>query len=157
MDIRSKKKIGLVLSGGGIKAAAFHCGVCLALKEHGLIFPSQRAAQSTEPGPEIKVFVGSSAGAFVAAILTAGYDIESLINAFQVGLGNRPPYTSSDLRYLRPIRYSDIFSINKESLLRFLPETLFSKSLFSGGLEALLKSGFRLNGLFSTHGVEKYL
>jgi predicted acylesterase/phospholipase RssA len=36
MNIHGKKKIGLVLSGGGIKAAAFHIGVCLALKEKDL-------------------------------------------------------------------------------------------------------------------------
>ena len=31
MKLKNKSKIGLVLSGGGIKAAAFHIGVCLAL------------------------------------------------------------------------------------------------------------------------------
>ena len=33
MKFSDKKKIALVLSGGGIKAAAFHIGVCLALQE----------------------------------------------------------------------------------------------------------------------------
>ncbi|MCS6838115.1 MAG: patatin-like phospholipase family protein, partial [Bdellovibrionaceae bacterium] len=31
-------KRSLVLSGGGIKASAFHLGVCLALKERGYAF-----------------------------------------------------------------------------------------------------------------------
>ena len=38
MNIHKKKKIALVLSGGGIKAAAYHIGVCLALKEKGFVF-----------------------------------------------------------------------------------------------------------------------
>ena len=38
MKLSEKKKIALVLSGGGIKAAAFHIGVCLALKEKGFRF-----------------------------------------------------------------------------------------------------------------------
>ena len=38
MNIHKKKKIALVLSGGGIKAAAYHIGVCLALKEKGFEF-----------------------------------------------------------------------------------------------------------------------
>ena len=35
MKIQDKKKVALVLSGGGIKAAAFHVGVCLALEDLG--------------------------------------------------------------------------------------------------------------------------
>ena len=38
MKLSHKKKIALVLSGGGIKAAAFHIGACLALKEKGFRF-----------------------------------------------------------------------------------------------------------------------
>ena len=38
MKLKGKKKIGLALSGGGIKASAFHIGVCLALKEKGFRF-----------------------------------------------------------------------------------------------------------------------
>ena len=36
--IPKKKKIALVLSGGGTKAAAFHIGVAYALKEAGFDF-----------------------------------------------------------------------------------------------------------------------
>ena len=38
MRLKDKKSLALVLSGGGIKAAAFHVGVCVALKEHGFQF-----------------------------------------------------------------------------------------------------------------------
>src|SRR5690606_13459383 len=90
MLIRDKKKIGLVLSGGGIKAAAFHIGVCLALKEKGFKFVGGSKELVRQSFPEdaplaIRTYVGSSAGAFVSSILAAGYDVESLINAFQLG------------------------------------------------------------------------
>ena len=38
MRLDHKKKPALVLSGGGVKAAAFHAGVCLALNEKGFRF-----------------------------------------------------------------------------------------------------------------------
>jgi len=92
MKIRDKKKIALALSGGGIKAAAFHIGVCLALKEKGFRFLGgtpetvQRSSKSNDP-MAIRLYVGSSAGSFISAILASGYTIESLVNAFEVGLG----------------------------------------------------------------------
>ena len=70
MDIQSKKKIGLVLSGGGIKAAAYHIGVCLALKEKGFRFAGGHKELVRQKYPDgspkvIRLYVGSSAGAFV--------------------------------------------------------------------------------------------
>ena len=63
MDIQKKKKISLVLSGGGIKAAAFHIGACLALREKGFTFTggskdsvttqaSQKASHSVSSHPK---------------------------------------------------------------------------------------------------------
>ena len=77
MRIRDKKKIALVLSGGGIKAAAFHIGVCLALQEKGFKFAggTKEMVRQQHPNEEpmtIRLYVGSSAGAFVASILAAG-------------------------------------------------------------------------------------
>lgn len=162
MSIRSKKKIGLVLSGGGIKAAAFHIGVCLALKEKGFKFAGgqKEVVRQRYPDDEplvIRLYVGSSAGAFVGSILAGGYEPESLVNAFQIGSGERPTYDVSDLRYLKPISYRDIFAFNGSSLLKFIPDTILRRSLVSGGLEALIKNGFKLNGLFTTKGLERYL
>ena len=48
LKLREKKKIGLVLSGGGIKAAAFHIGVCLALREKGFRFAGGTKEQVKE-------------------------------------------------------------------------------------------------------------
>lgn len=160
--MRDKKKVALVLSGGGIKAAAFHIGVCLALQEKGFKFAGGtkelvRQRFPTDDPMTISLYVGSSAGAFVASILAAGYSVESLVNAFQVGSGSTPTFDKSDLRYLKPMTYRDIFNLNSSGLLRFIPRSIMEKSLVSGGFESLLKNGLKLNGLFSTKGMEAYL
>lgn len=162
MVIRQKKKIGLVLSGGGIKAAAFHIGVCLALKEKGFQFAGGPKELVRQKYPEdspltFRVYVGSSAGSFVSSILAAGYGVESLINAFQLGIGQKPRFQKTDLDYLRPLTYRHVFSLNGFRLMRWLPDAVLKKSLVTGGLEAFVKNGFRLNGLFTTKGIEKYL
>lgn len=162
MRMRDKKKVALVLSGGGIKAAAFHIGVCLALQEKGFRFAGgtkemvRQNFKDDDPFT-IRLYVGSSAGAFVASILAAGYPVESLVNAFQIGSGSRPTFEKSDLRYLKPISYRDIFNLNSSGLLKFIPRTLMEKALVTGGVESLLKNGLKLNGLFSTKGIESYL
>lgn len=162
MRIRDKKKVALVLSGGGIKAAAFHIGVCLALQEKGFKFAGGTKEMVRQKFGEsdpmtIRLYVGSSAGAFVASILAAGYPVESLINAFQVGSGSEPTFEKSDLRYLKPISYRSLFNLNSSSLLRFIPRSIMEKALVTGGVESLLKNGLKLNGLFSTKGIETYL
>ncbi len=162
MDIRSKKKIGLVLSGGGIKAAAFHIGVCLALKEKGFKFAGGTKDLVRHLYPEsdnltVRLYVGSSAGSFVSSILAAGYDVESLINAFQIGLGKRLRYTQENIKTLKPLTYRHIFAVNGRSLTNYFPQRFFGKSWLAGGLEALFKSGFKINGMFTSHNLEKYL
>jgi len=174
MDIQKKKKIALVLSGGGIKAAAYHIGVCLALKEKGFVFsggskewvlqkypqrgllePTPTAKPAREP--TISLYVGSSAGAFIASVLASGKSVESLITAFQVGFGNSPSYNLPKEDHLKPVGYRHIFNLNSKRLLSWLPESLLQKTLLTGGLEVLFKKGFKLNGLFNTNGIERYL
>jgi predicted acylesterase/phospholipase RssA len=172
MNIQKKKKIALVLSGGGIKAAAYHIGVCLALKEKGFQFSGgskewvrQKYPDYSGPKPDgaaqdkptIKLYVGSSAGAFVAAVLASGKSLESLVTAFQVGLGDSPFYSIPKEEHVKPIGYRHIFNLNSRRLLSWLPESLLQKSLLTGGLEVFLKKGFKLNGLFNTNGIERYL
>ncbi len=162
MRIKDKKKVALVLSGGGIKAAAFHIGVCLALQEKGFKFAGGtkemvRQNFNDDDPMTIRLYVGSSAGAFVASILGAGYPIESLINAFQIGSGKTPTFDKTDLRYLKSITYRDIFNLNSSGLLRFIPRSLLEKNIVTGGIESLIKNGLKLNGLFSTKGIESYL
>ena len=162
MRIRDKKKVALVLSGGGIKAAAFHIGVCLALQEKGFKFAGGtkemvRQNFGSDDPMTIRLYVGSSAGAFVASVLAAGYPVESLINAFQVGSGSDPTFDKSDLRYLKPISYRSLFNLNSSGLMKFIPRSIMEKALVTGGLESILKNGLKLNGLFSTKGIENYL
>ena len=162
MRIRDKKKIALVLSGGGIKAAAFHIGVAIALQEKGFRFAGgSKEAVNQHFDPEdpmvVRTYVGSSAGAFVASVLASGYPIEALIDAFQVGSGNYPKIKPNDSSYLKPLSYRSIFNLNSSSLLKFIPRSFMEKALVTGGLEAVLKNGMKLNGLFSTKGIESYL
>lgn len=165
MDIHKKKKIGLVLSGGGIKAAAYHIGVCLALQEKGFQFSGgskevvelRKAKASEKNSPLIQLYVGSSAGAFVSSVLASGRSLESLITAFQVGVGTDPYYKISASDRLKPIGYRHIFNLNGRRILSFLPDTFLEKSIFAGGLEVFLKKGFKLNGLFNANGIERYL
>lgn len=162
MDVRVKKKIGLVLSGGGVKAAAFHIGVCLALKEKGFKFAggTKDLVRHLYPDSDpktIRLYVGSSAGSFVSSVLAAGYDVESLINAFQIGSGKRLRYPQEHIKALKPLSYRHIFAMNGRSIMNYLPQTIFGRSLLSGGFEALVKSGFKINGLFTTNNLERYL
>lgn len=160
--MREKKKIALVLSGGGIKAAAFHIGVCLALKEKGFKFAggTKDAVAKNFPDDDpmtIRIYVGSSAGAFVTAILSAGYSLEALVNAFQVGNGVPPSFHDHSLGTLRPLGYRDLFCLNGSNLIKSVPLGILRKTLLSGGLEAFLKDRFKVNGFFTTKNIERYL
>lgn len=163
--LSEKKKIALVLSGGGVKAAAFHIGVCLALREKGFKF-----AGGTDPGDRlqfeskpltINVYVGSSAGSVLATFLASGHSIDSIIDAFTRGAGldslTRPK--DQDDSNLKPITYRDIFALNigAASMLRLVPRMFRKRLNVSGGLEALFKEAFKINGVFSTKNLETYL
>lgn len=172
MNIHGKKKIALVLSGGGIKAAAYHIGVCMALKEKGFVFSggSKEWVQQKYPPPggtgeaatsaskpTIRLYVGSSAGAFVASVLASGKSLESLVTAFQVGFGDSPFYRLPEDERIKPIGYRHLFNLNSKRILSWMPESMMQKSLVTGGLEVFLKRGFKLNGIFNTNGIERYL
>src|SRR5262245_52466858 len=86
-------KTALVCSGGATKAAAFHIGVCLALRDKGFSFVGGKSESPTPvnalpyPPPrfhpqQIATYVGSSAGALICTMLASGVGIESLINSF---------------------------------------------------------------------------
>lgn len=163
VNIHNKKRIGLVLSGGGIKAAAFHIGVCLALREKGFHFAGGTKEQVKRNFPEndpmtIRLYVGSSAGSFVAAALSAGYSLDALVNAFKVGVSSQESRTDEHtLDHLRPFGYKDIFSINTSNILKSIPLSLLRRSMVTGGFETLLKDRFKVNGFFNSKGVERYL
>jgi predicted acylesterase/phospholipase RssA len=168
MRLSEKKSPALVLSGGGIKAAAFHIGVCIALREKGFKFAggSHEHVAKVFPQDEMtfKTYVGSSAGSVISTFLAAGYDVDSIVESFMKGAGNSASFTRNKKSepkpsYLRPISYGDLFSVNIDagSASRFLSGLFKKKPLVSGGLEVLLKSGFKVNGMFTTSNLEKYL
>ena len=166
MRLSEKKKIALVLSGGGVKAAAFHIGVCLALREKGFHFAGGSAANDrlTFEGKPLTftLYVGSSAGSVIATFLASGYSVDAIIEAFTRGAGIEAltrPKSKEDRGSLKPITYRDIFALNvgAASPVRLLPR-LFRKRLnVSGGLESLFKEAFKVNGVFSTRNIERYL
>lgn len=166
MRLQQKKKLALVLSGGGVKAAAFHIGVCLALREKGFKFSGgfHRDPAIKFEGKEMTftLYVGSSAGSVISSFLAAGYSVDAIVEAFTKGAGittSRP--LGSHENALSPITYKDIFALNIQSAY---PTQLLAKlfmreerPVLSGGIETLLKKGFKVNGLFSTKNLERYL
>src|SRR5687768_12615296 len=91
MRIQSKKKLALVLSGGGVKAAAFHIGVCLALREKGFHFSGgfsrDRTIKFEGKQMTFTLYVGSSAGSVISSFLASGYSVEAIVEAFTKGAG----------------------------------------------------------------------
>lgn len=165
MKLSQKKKIALVLSGGGVKAAAFHLGVCLALKEKGFKFaggsPEEVSAHYPNSELTIRFYVGSSAGSVISTFLAAGHSLNSIIHAFEQGTQELSLALRTNEHVdeeLRPISYRDLFTVNGKDLINLIPG-FFKKmdSMVSGGFEVLLKNGFKLNGLFSTKGLERYI
>ena len=168
MKFREKKKIALVLSGGGIKAAAFHIGVCLALREKGFSFAGGSPAEVENNFPidgnplTIRSYVGSSAGSVISTFLAAGYSVEAIIEAFERGVRTdldklkRGNTEQQQFNRLKAITYRDIFHLNGGSFVNFVPNFMRRKSIVTGGLEALVKNGFKIDGLFTTRGLEKY-
>lgn len=165
MRISEKKKLALVLSGGGLKAAAYHLGVCLALREKGFRFAGGTTNDVNmhyeDSKMTFKVYVGSSAGAVISSFLAAGYSIDAIIDAFEKGSGSSlTRFIRKKSEYqarLKPITYFDIFQLNGGHFVNALPNFMKKQPVVSGGIEALLKSGFKINGLFTAKGIEKYL
>ncbi len=162
--LHGKKKVGLVLSGGGIKAAAFHCGVCLALQEKGFVFAGgtrDEVARFPNDANTIQTYVGSSAGSIISTFLASGYSVEAMMEAFQMGAGGLKPKFKKKGRSsasLKPLNYFDLFAVNGINFLHMFPKFLQRKSVVvSGGLEAIFKHGFKVNGIFTTKGIERYL
>jgi predicted acylesterase/phospholipase RssA len=166
MRLSDKQNVALVLSGGGVKAAAFHIGVCIALRERGFRFAGGShehvANVFADNKLTFKTYVGSSAGSVIAAFLAAGYDIDSIVEAFMQGAGQSVTRSRNKRRdpsptYLRPMSYRDLFALNVSAGPRFFSNFFKKTPVISGGLEVLLKRGLKVNGLFSTENLEKYL
>jgi predicted acylesterase/phospholipase RssA len=146
------KKIALVLSGGVVKAAAWHLGVALALEELGFNFKNNKSSGpgSPELNPrslEIGTYVGSSAGAMICIFLASGYTPQDVIQATLDIKGSK----------LRGISYKDMFAMRR-------PDIRAPKSNLYHPLEGLpplfknlIKPFISVPGFFTTEGVRNYL
>lgn len=165
-------KTALVCSGGATKAAAFHVGVCLALRDRGFSFVGGRLENAPPanslPFPrakyhpnQIATYVGSSAGAFVVTLLASGIPIESIINAFADSSKDQTVDQSTPLTHpqhptIPRLQYKDILSIHwprPTSLLKSFQKS----SILAKTLESLILKNLRLPGIFSTRGLSRYL
>jgi predicted acylesterase/phospholipase RssA len=145
------KKIALVLSGGVVKAAAWHLGVTHALEELGFHLKSNKnsspAHDMNQRSLEIGTYVGSSAGAMICVYLASGYTPQDVIQATLGIKGSK----------LRGINYKDMFTMRRPELK--LPKRGLYQPLdgFPNFVKSLMKPVVSLPGLFTTEGVRKYL
>jgi predicted acylesterase/phospholipase RssA len=145
------KKIALVLSGGVVKAAAWHLGVTLALEELGFTLKTNKTSStgnSLNPRSlEIGTFVGSSAGAMICVYLASGYTPQDVIQATLGLKGSK----------LKGITYKDMFNIKRPKLKAPKPDLYHPLE----GLPLIFKNVLRplisIPGLFTTEGVRNYL
>ncbi len=149
----------LVLSGGGIKAAAFHIGVALALQIKGFSIGNN---QDINENPlAFKRYIGTSAGSVIATFFAAGFSVEDIIFAFTQGKHNLDILDLKNLEpnhKLTPIKYKNVFSINlaTPSPFTWIPSLFSNDTISWNGIESLLKKTFKINGFFSTKGLGDY-
>lgn len=138
------KKVALVLSGGVVKAAAWHIGVGLALEELGFTLKSNK---SEESNLEISTYVGSSAGALISLYYASGYRPIDIIHA----------HMNKNGRAIKPVTYKDMLSIKKDHPNPPKGNNYDPFSEFPSFLKAIMNPLLKFNGLFTTAGLKKYL
>lgn len=157
-------KTALVCSGGATKAAAFHIGVCLALRDKNFSFVGGLAETIPPidcypyPRPkhhpqQIATYVGSSAGALIVTMLASGIGIESVINSFAESTKFKMPGT---FRSIPRIQYRDMLGFNwptKAGLTNFFKK----RPVVGKTLEAMVLGNLKTSGLFNTRGLADYL
>lgn len=149
-SIPPKQRLAFVASGGAIKAACFHMGVCLALEERGFVFQGGlRDASPNVVHPErtFSVYVGSSAGAFFTSLLAAGYSVQEIADSFVGSAGGGR---------LRRIAWHQTFRPVRPKPARYV-RGLFEKRTRVRGIEGYLQRAFPGSGLFTAQGIVEYL
>ena len=149
-DLKNKK-IALVLSGGVVKAAAWHLGVTHALEELGFYLKSNKNSSPSQSlnqrSLEIGTYVGSSAGAMICVYLASGYTPQDIIQATLGIKGSK----------IRGITYKDMFTIRRPELKAPKSGLYHPLEGFPVFLKNLIKPVVSLPGFFSTEGVRNYL
>ena len=149
-DLKNKK-IALVLSGGVVKAAAWHLGVTLALEELGFYLKNNKSSSPAQDlnqrSLEIGTYVGSSAGALICIYLASGYTPQDVIQATLGIKGSR----------MKGITYKDMFTIKRPQLRAPKSDLYFPLEGFPSIVKNLLKPFVSLPGFFTTEGLRNYL
>src|SRR5690606_20567308 len=142
LDHFKNKKIALVLSGGVVKASAWHLGVGLALEELGFNLCHNESAPSSL---DIGTSVGSSAGALVGLYFASGYSPMEVIEAQVDGKSSR----------LNPVTYKDMLSIRGP--MKRPPKSDFYDPLegFPNVFRRLFNPLVTLPGFFTTEGLRQ--
>lgn len=145
------KKIALVLSGGVVKAAAWHLGVSLALEELGFYLKNNKtptaAQELNQRSLEIGTYVGSSAGALVCIYLASGYTPQDIIQATLNIKGSK----------LKGISYKDMFTIKRPRLRAPKSDLYHPLEGFPSIVKNVLRPFVSVPGFFTTEGLRKYL
>lgn len=145
------KKIALVLSGGVVKAAAWHLGVSLALEELGFYLKNNKsptaAQELNQRSLEIGTYVGSSAGALVCIYLASGYTPQDVIQATLNIKGSK----------LKGISYKDMFTIKRPRLSAPKSDLYHPLEGFPSIVKNVLRPFVSVPGFFTTEGLRKYL
>jgi len=144
------KKTALVLSGGVVKAAAWHLGVALALEELGFTLKSNKNADDQfgyKRSLEIDTYVGSSAGAMISIFLACGYTPQEIINGV-LGLNKSK---------MQKLSYKDMFHFSRKKMKPLRSDLFNPLEEFPSIIKHALKPFMGFSGLFSTEGIRQYL
>ena len=147
--IPAKRRLAFVASGGAVKAACFHMGVCLALKERGFQFLGglRAGAGTVQTDRTFTVYIGSSAGAFFSSMLASGYRLEDIADSFVGSHGKGG---------LRRIAWHEAFRPVRPKPIRYVRELLNRRTPIRG-IEGYLHRAFPGSGFCSTAGIADYL
>lgn len=145
IDNFKNKKTALVLSGGVVKAAAWHLGVAWALEDLGFVLKNNNSDPNAEL--EISTYVGSSAGALISLYFAAGYSPLDVIESF---------VHKNDSK-LKPIGYTDMLSLKKPHIKSKNSSIYDPFEGFPTLLKKFLKPVMSVSGLFSTQGLHDYM
>ncbi len=140
------KKIGLVMSGGVVKAAAWHLGVSLALEELGFRLGGFNKVREKDDELNINTYVGSSAGAMISTYFANGFSPHEIIDA-----------TIGKKGKLRAVGYKDMLYLKRPDIKTKKPEFFDPLEGFPYLIKKIVKPFLSTSGFFSTEGLRKYL
>ncbi len=142
-------KMALVLSGGVVKAAAWHLGVTLALEELGFTFAShgKNDPNDAKGSLEISTFVGSSAGNLINLYLANGFTPQDVIDSFLKIKNSK----------IKPISYKEMLYLKNFKLTPKQKGIYDPFADFPPVARHIIKPLMSFSGFFSTEGVGEYI